>query len=121
MAYKYSLEMNSSMVKYLGGLSGDETVTDSEKNTISTWMDSKSSAYLKYGIETLSSGATYLVIDFRDADEKLEWQTLHWKTTERRNAINSGVMLGSNSKGGNAANKKDQVKLDIRLLQDIEE
>ena len=39
MAYKYSLEMNSSMVKYLGGLSGDETVTDVEKNTISTWMD----------------------------------------------------------------------------------
>ena len=37
-------------------------------------MDSKSSTYAKYDIETLDTGAVWLVVDFRDVDEKNEFR-----------------------------------------------
>lgn len=88
MALKYDFTEGSVMVRYLGGLSGDAVVTDAKKASIRTFMDSKSSSYAKYDIETLDTGAVWLVVDFRDADEKLEFRNLIWDTSERRNATN---------------------------------
>ena len=86
MALKYDFTEGTVLVRYLGGLSGDADVTDAEKTSIRTFMDSKSSTYAKYDIETLDTGAVWLVVDFRDVDEKNEFRALVWNTSERRNA-----------------------------------
>ena len=86
MALKYDFTEGTVLVRYLGGLSGDADVTDAEKTRIRTFMDSKSSTYAKYDIETLDTGAVWLVVDFRDVDEKNEFRHLVWNTSERRNA-----------------------------------
>ena len=86
MALKYDFTEGTVLVRYLGGLSGDADVTDAEITSIRTFMDSKSSTYAKYDIEPLDTGAVWLVVDFRDVDEKNEFRALVWNTSERRNA-----------------------------------
>ena len=73
MALKYDFTDGTALVRYLGGLSGDAVVTDAKKASIRTFMDSKSSTYAKYDIETLDTGAVF-VVDFRDVDEKNEFR-----------------------------------------------
>jgi len=85
MAKKYTHPMQ---VRYLGGLSGDAAVSDAEKGRTTTFMNGKSDDYVKWGIETLSNGAIWIVIKFRDEDEKKEWRTLVWDTAARRTATN---------------------------------
>tara|TARA_Y100001937_G_scaffold11395_1_gene14061 strand:- start:37 stop:417 length:381 start_codon:yes stop_codon:yes gene_type:complete len=91
MAKKYDFYVDffgnsATFVRYLGGLSGDADVTFDKKTRITNFMDSKSSSYLKYGIETLDTGAVWLIVDFKDPDEKLEFCNLVWDTSERRTA-----------------------------------
>jgi len=85
MAKKYTAPI---MVRYLGGLSGDAAVSDAEKGRTTTFMNGKSDDYVNYGIETLSNGAIWIVIKFRDADEKKEFRALVWDTAARRTATN---------------------------------
>ena len=119
MAKKYS--RSPIFFRYLGGLDGDADVTDAEKASITTFMDSKSSSYLKYGLETISTGAECLVVEFRDDDEKVEFTTLVWDTTARRTATGGTnphkKKISTNDGPGHPAHKDDSLK----EIFDIEE
>jgi hypothetical protein len=119
MAKKYS--RSPIFFRYLGGLDGDADVTDAEKASITTFMDSKSSSYLKYGLETISTGAECLVVEFRDDDEKVEFTTLVWDTTARRTATNGTQpfkkKVSTKDGPGHPAHKEDT----LEEIYDIEE
>ena len=77
MALKYDFTEGTALVRYLGGLSGDAVVTDAKKASIRTFMDSKSSTYAKYDIETLEGHdnmkdelGRFLYLDMRNFRQK---------------------------------------------------
>ena len=111
MAKKYTRPI---MVRYLGGLSGDAAVSDAEKGRTTTFMNGKSDDYLKYGIETLSTGAVCLVVEFRDDDEKTEFTSLVWDTSARRTATNGTQPYKkkktTNDGSGHPAHKDDSLE-----------
>ena len=121
MALKYDFTEGTVLVRYLGGLSGDAVVTDAKKASIRTFMDSKSSSYAKYDIETLDTGAVWLVVDFRDADEKTEFRNLVWNTSERRNATNGTnphMKRGTTNDGTGHPSHKDESIEKLRLIEE---
>tara|TARA_Y100000022_G_C13174995_1_gene340517 strand:+ start:204 stop:584 length:381 start_codon:yes stop_codon:yes gene_type:complete len=126
MALKYDFtkgtgDNSTILVRYLGGLSGDADVTFDEKTRIVNFMDSKSSSYLKYGIETLDTGAIWLVVDFRDVDEKNEFRHLVWNTSERRNATNGTnphMKKGTTNDGTGHPSHKDESIEKLKLIEE---
>ena len=121
MALKYDFTEGTVLVRYLGGLSGDADVTDAEITSIRTFMDSKSSTYAKYDIETLDTGAVWLVVDFRDVDEKNEFRALVWNTSERRNATNGTnphMKKGTTNDGTGHPSHKDESIEKLKLIEE---